>query len=352
MQMNILLIDDSSAILTLIGDYLKKLGHGVLVANSGSDGITMIEHDFPDLVITDLSMPEVDGFEVLEFIYNDNPDLPVIVMSALDNPNDIIRALRAGAWDYVIKPIEPLDIIEFTIERVEKKLELIRKNLEYKNNLEQMVEERTNFLNIVLNSIGDGVISTNKLGDVLYMNPEAVRLLGYSLEEIEGHNLNRYFKIFNSKTSKEEVSIINKVLNGFKEPVRLNNIVLVGRKGDMFQLSSVATALFSEDGTLIGSVLVFRDITDEYELQESLNHKNKMNSMGVLVGGVAHDFNNMLMLSGIMGCAQLLKAPKRSLTDDNLKFVDMILKSSKQGADLVKKLLIFGHKGKTMLLFF
>lgn len=95
-----------------------------------------------------------------------------------------------------------------------------------------------------------------------------------------------------------------------------------------------------------------RDITErkqaeeeKAELQEQLNHRNKMDAIGQLAGGVAHDFNNML--AGIMGAAELLCLPKRNLDEKGKEYVDVIMQASERAADLTSKLLAFGRKGKT-----
>ncbi|MDA3811485.1 MAG: response regulator [Spirochaetaceae bacterium] len=80
------------------------------------------------------------------------------------------------------------------------------------------------------------------------------------------------------------------------------------------------------------------------ESEKKLRQSQKMDAIGQLAGGVAHDFNNML--SGIMGAAQLLKLPKRNLDEKGLKFIEMILDASTRAADLNTKLLAFGRKGK------
>ena len=91
-------------------------------------------------------------------------------------------------------------------------------------------------------------------------------------------------------------------------------------------------------------VLMHQDMTDEHVLQEQLNHRNKMDAIGQLAGGVAHDFNNML--AGIMSASQLLQSPKRNLDEKSLNYVNMILNASNRAANLTAKLLAFGRKGK------
>ncbi|MGL1934501.1 MAG: PAS domain S-box protein [Fibrobacterales bacterium] len=93
-----------------------------------------------------------------------------------------------------------------------------------------------------------------------------------------------------------------------------------------------------------GAVIRIDDVTKEYEVEQQLNQARKMDAIGQLAGGVAHDFNNML--AGIIGAAQLLLNPKRNLDQKSLEFVEMIINASNRAADLTGKLLAFGRKGK------
>ena len=93
-----------------------------------------------------------------------------------------------------------------------------------------------------------------------------------------------------------------------------------------------------------GAVIRIDDVTREHMLQEQLSQSRKMDAIGQIAGGVAHDFNNIL--SGIMGAAQLLKLPNSNLDQKNFKYVDMILQASTRAADLTSKLLTFGRNGK------
>lgn len=102
----LLVIDDDEAVRHLVSKRLELAGHRVVQADSGFDAFDLVIHEAVDLVVLDLMMPQIHGFEVLEKlrkIYAFN-DLPVIILSARDSGEDVITALRAGANDYAIKP--------------------------------------------------------------------------------------------------------------------------------------------------------------------------------------------------------------------------------------------------------
>lgn len=102
--MKILIIDDDSAMTELLRLLFQGRASLVLVANSGPDGVVMTREQSPDVVILDLMMPEMDGWEVCSQIRKFS-NLPILIMSALDNPAMIARSLDAGADDFLTKPV-------------------------------------------------------------------------------------------------------------------------------------------------------------------------------------------------------------------------------------------------------
>ncbi|MGF1507161.1 MAG: response regulator [Chloroflexi bacterium] len=103
--------DDDAAICHLVSVILMRAGIESSVARDGEEAWDLIVRQPPDLVITDLLMPALNGFELIERIREHYPVLPVIVLSALGEKYEINRALEAGATLYLVKPIKPADLI-------------------------------------------------------------------------------------------------------------------------------------------------------------------------------------------------------------------------------------------------
>jgi len=114
--------------------------------------------------------------------------------------------------------------------------------------------------------------------------------------------------------------------------------------GDLWTSEVQLMSLTYKNKTLLQFTLL--DITARKKAQEELSHSRKMEAIGQLAGGVAHDFNNLI--GGIMTAAQLLKLPKRNLDKKGIEFADIILNASTRASDLTNKLLAFGYKGKTV----
>jgi len=104
MSKTILTIDDDAAITELLSMLLQTHGYEVLTANSGESGVRVIEDKKPDVVILDLMMPGMDGWQVCKETRKFS-NVPILVLSALDDPSMIASALDAGADDYLVKPV-------------------------------------------------------------------------------------------------------------------------------------------------------------------------------------------------------------------------------------------------------
>ncbi len=102
--MKILVIDDDPAMTELLSTLLRTIPAHVIAVNSGQEGVEQTENQKPDIVILDLMMPEMDGWQVCKRI-REFSTVPILILSALDHPGMVATALDAGADDYLIKPV-------------------------------------------------------------------------------------------------------------------------------------------------------------------------------------------------------------------------------------------------------
>ena len=104
MALKVLIIDDDPALTELLTLLLKTRGLDAYMANSGEEGIQFIREIYPDVVILDLMMPGMDGWQVCTEVRSFS-NVPILILSALDSPGMVASALDAGADDYLVKPV-------------------------------------------------------------------------------------------------------------------------------------------------------------------------------------------------------------------------------------------------------
>ncbi|MEA2083206.1 MAG: response regulator [Thermodesulfobacteriota bacterium] len=113
----VLIIDDEPSHRMPIRHFLEKLDFETVEAENGYEGLKAFELEKPDLILLDLYMPKMNGFEFLLKLKEKYLDFPVIIMSGVGTMDDTVEALRLGAWDFIVKPIIPTYILQFSIER-------------------------------------------------------------------------------------------------------------------------------------------------------------------------------------------------------------------------------------------
>ncbi len=123
MAKTILIVDDSNHLAYMLNRYLSEQGFQVMSARNGREALATLEYQTPDLILLDLLMPEMDGFEFMRLLRRDH-NLPIIILSAKDSEADKVLALKSGADDYVTKPFSMRELIariRATLRRADQK---------------------------------------------------------------------------------------------------------------------------------------------------------------------------------------------------------------------------------------
>ena len=139
----ILIIEDDFIVRQAIADYLSRKKYNVIQAENGSKGLDCFHQQQVDLVLTDLRMPKVDGLEVLATVDREAPETPVIVVSGMGTIEDVIKALKLGAWDYITKPISDMTLLNHAVTRALERVKLSQHNKEYQKHLQQEIKQKT-----------------------------------------------------------------------------------------------------------------------------------------------------------------------------------------------------------------
>lgn len=174
---NILVVDDEESIREVVSTLLGAQGYRCTLAHNGIQGFELLQRNNFDLILSDIVMPEMDGLKLLEKVKVHNKDVPIVMVTALHDISTAITAIRAGAYDFLLKPFEK-DQLYHTVRRALEHRRLIEENRRYQRELEKRVEERTAQL-------------TNALADLEQSYDYTLEALGGALDlkdaETEGH---------------------------------------------------------------------------------------------------------------------------------------------------------------------
>lgn len=369
-HIRMLVIDDEEAIREGVATFFGDSGCVVLQASNGAIGIDMFRRQRPDIVLVDLRMPEVDGIEVLKTISRESPKTPVIVISGTGMLTDAIDVLRLGAWDYILKPLYDMEILKHSIEKALERSRLIRENEEYRENLEDEIQEQNRalkhlnaklkkelaertrtearlreserqFRDLIENTfVGISIIRNES---VVFMNPEQKKICGkdeasFSLEACnvhpEDHSLfmNYFQSIMQTGVSAPgfEMRIIPADQTSGK-----NTVKWVHCRVNQIQYQGETAALI----TMV-------DTTRAKELEQLVQIKEKMAALGHVAAGIAHEIRNPLS-----GINILLGSIKENFMDpdnaeDIMRLIDDAQKASDKISAVIKRVLDFSRPGK------
>ncbi|MEK9713192.1 MAG: SpoIIE family protein phosphatase [Thalassolituus sp.] len=136
MAASVLVIDDDPTVRDSVVAYLDDCDYRMMSAASATQALALVANEVPDAVICDLKMPGMNGIELLERLKHLHPDLPVIVVSGAGVMDDVVRALRLGADDFLVKPILDLAMLAHTLRKALERQQLERENKSYREHLE------------------------------------------------------------------------------------------------------------------------------------------------------------------------------------------------------------------------
>jgi sigma-B regulation protein RsbU (phosphoserine phosphatase) len=213
----LLIIDDDEAVRTSLAAYLEDSGFAVEQASNGVQGLEIFEREQPDLVICDLRMPQVDGLELIRRIGELENPAPVIVVSGAGVMGDVVEALRLGAADYLIKPLEDLAVLEHSVRRALDRARLRLENRRYRETLEATNRELQASLHLLQEDqnagrqvqmnmlpetpwLADGLNFAHQIIPSLYLSGDFVdyfrlddRRIAFYLADVSGHGASSAF---------------------------------------------------------------------------------------------------------------------------------------------------------------
>ena len=174
----ILVVDDEAHVRTMIGATLERHGYEVLLASCGHDALDALDRFTFELVLTDIVMQDLNGIALLERIHAQQPNLPVVMVTAIHDISVAIDTMRRGAYDYLLKPFERERLVS-TVQRALEHRQALQESHNYQQSLEQVVRARTEMLRQAMDDLEHSYdVTLEALGDALDLKDS----------ETEGHS--------------------------------------------------------------------------------------------------------------------------------------------------------------------
>lgn len=320
----ILNVDDDEAGRYAMNRRLRQAEFDVIEGASGAECLNLVKSACPDLILLDVRLPDISGFEVCRRIKADAATASIVVIhvsaSFMDDVSKV-KGLEGGADGYLTEPVEAPVLIA-----------TIRAFLRIRE-AERMVRDSARQWQSTFDAITDGVALVDREGVVIRWNRSLPSVIGRSGAEMEGARWDSLLPESASQSS-------------------FHRMLESGRRETMEHTVGESTfavtchPFYDETNELAGGVCIVSDITRRIRLEAKLRHAQKLESIGVLAGGVAHDFNNLL--TGILGNASLALQLLRPSHEAAEPLADVI-RSSERAADLTRQLLAYSGKGRFLV---
>ncbi len=373
----ILAIDDIQDNLISISALLRMMISPceVLTADSGKKGIELAMTTRPDVILLDIHMPEMDGFEVCRVLKSQpkTATIPVVILTAVKTDSQHrVRALELGADAFLTKPINESELAAQVkaMLRIKAAEDLLRDENE---RLEELVQQRVNDLMIaneqlllemderetaqktlaesetrfktMIEKSPLPMVITDSNQDILFFNDKSIELFGYTIEDISTAEA-WWLTAYPDETYRE------KVIQSWESAVQRAKETGKDIATQVWEITTKSQNKRTCEFNMVPmgdvSLIVMNDITDRIavetqrmQLEKQLQQAQKMEAIGALAGGIAHDFNNIL--HPLIGFTEILQEdlPDNSPLNDS---VDEILNASFRARDLVKQILSFSRQ--------
>ena len=219
----------------------------------------------------------------------------------------------------------------------------ISRDITRREKIEQKLADERELLAVTLRSIGDAVFTTDTDGNIVFLNKMAEELTGWSNEEAQGRPSPEIFPIISEQTEQPSSSPVLAVLKNGESSGLSQPVALAAKDGSRKTIANSAAPIRDRNRHLVGVVVVFRDVTHEQILEQEYLKAKKLESVALLAGGLAHDFNNILF--AIVGNIELASFLVQDKDEEAATLLANAQKAAGRAEKLTKQLLTFSRGG-------
>jgi len=278
----VLIIDDNEGNIKLLTETLEQYGFETITACNGTMGLKQAKFAQPDLILLDIMMPDMDGFETCRLLKANQTtqNTPVIFLTANNNTANKVKGFELGAVDYITKPFETAEIIarvnkHLTIYDLQKKLAEKNRQLEAeiieRKRVEQQLQEKTLYLdNILHSSKAYAIITTDLEARIIYYNPMAETLFGLPATKVIGYTL-----IETGLINKITADPLEKVIEIIHQHGEYLHIMELEQSTTLSYINSRISGIYNTDNQLVGFAIFSRDISAQKQIEQARKAQNK-----------------------------------------------------------------------------
>jgi len=342
----ILIVDDERQNRQLLTVMLTPEGFDLRTAASGEEALAMVAEQPPDLILLDIMMPGMDGYQVTGRIKANlaTRNIPVIMITALDDREARMHGLSAGAEDFLTKPVDRAELCV----RVRNLLRL-KAYGDYHDKYSQMLEDEVGsrtadlidserLYRSTFETAPVGIVHVGLDGQWLRVNQRLCDLLSYSRDELQQPEVQH-------RAQSDDVAGEADALRRMAEGTLDRHVVdekRYRRRDGSFVWARVNMSVHRDAAGLSQHFIsVIEDITERRTLEAQVRQANKMDAIGRLASGVAHDFNNLLTV--ILGFAELATSDD-TISPQHANELGEIIKAAQRATGLTKQLLAFSRQ--------
>ena len=267
----ILVVDDELVIRESLHGWLRKSGYQVFTAENGEEALSILQEKRPKIVLADIRMPGMDGIELLQRIKTVSPDTQVIMISAYGDMELAVRSLQFEAADFVTKPIDDA-VLDVALKRARERISLKSQVREYTENLEQLVQEKTEDISLLMSTVPAVFFKGYKDWYVDFFSDRITEVTGYSRNDFHSRSVR-----WSDLVLPEDINILKEILRAAWESDRpyVREYRIRNKDGEIIWIQERSRLLLDEEGDIQAVMGFIFDITQHKILQMELENANE-----------------------------------------------------------------------------